>query len=347
VSVVSVVMPTYRAAKWVAASIDSVSAQTYRDVELIVVDDGSPDDTVAVVRRKLAQDFPHRWKVIELGANRGASAARNAGLGAASGAWVQYLDSDDLMAPTKLERQMAICAQAPDDVVGVYSPFRFCHIDDGVVSWVGPLVESDVEGRPAIMSLIGGFRPLLASGLARRTVLEGIGGFDETLRFWECEEITFRLARAGRLVAVPMPEPSYLWRMHRGQSYIGGEHARYRSAAVALGWIDLVLKAADHGTLSALGLTEAERRGVLDECTMWARLLYGQDRAAFRRFVAQARTLDPDVAPTNPGYVTTAARYVGYEAAEGIANLARMPRTLVRKTLQKAGLRAQNGLFEY
>ena len=97
----------------------------------------------------------------------------------------------------------------------------------------------------------------------------------------------------------------------------------------------------------SLGLTEAERRGVLDECTMWARQLYAQDRVAFRRFVAHARTLDPDVAPTNPGYVTAAARYVGYEAAEGIANLARMPRTLVRKTLQKAGLRAQNGLFEY
>jgi hypothetical protein len=80
---------------------------------------------------------------------------------------------------------------------------------------------------------------------------------------------------------------------------------------------------------------------------MWARQLFAQDRAAFRRFVALARTLEPDLAPTNPGYVTAAARFVGYETAEGIARLARMPRTVARRTLQKTGLRPAASLFEY
>jgi len=347
VTVVSVIMPTFRAAQWVGATIDSIIAQTYPHVELIVVDDGSQDDTVAVVRDKLARDFRGPWKIIELGANRGPSAARNVGLGAASGAWVQFLDSDDLMPADKFARQMAYCVQAPADVTAIYSPWRRCYVDDGRITWEGPLIEPDMESRPPIMCLVGGFRPLHSAGLARRDALERIGGFDETLRFWECEEITFRLARAGRLAPVPSPEPCYLWRMHRGKIYIGGEDARYRSTPVALSWMEQVLRAAGHGPLDALGLSAADRRHLLDECTVWARLLYAQDRAAFRRYIAMARTLDPHIAPTHPRYAAAAARYVGYEAAEGIAKLGRMPRTLVRKALQRAGLRPQASVFDW
>src|SRR5579871_3843967 len=102
-------MPTHHAAKWVTDTIDSVIAQTYPYLELIVVDDGSQDDTVAVVRDKLKRDFRKHWQIIELGTNRGPSAARNVGLGAASGSWVQFIDSDELIAPDKFERQMAFC----------------------------------------------------------------------------------------------------------------------------------------------------------------------------------------------------------------------------------------------
>ena len=107
-TVVSVIMPTYHAAKWVSRPIDSVIAQTYPHVELIVVDDGSQDDTVAVVRDKLTRDFRNHWQIIELGTNRGPSAARNVGLGAASGSWVQFIDSDDLIPPE---------VRAPDGVL--------------------------------------------------------------------------------------------------------------------------------------------------------------------------------------------------------------------------------------
>jgi glycosyltransferase involved in cell wall biosynthesis len=346
-TLVSVIMPTYHATKWVAETIDSVIAQTYPHVELIVVDDCSQDDTVAMVRDKLARGFRGRWQIIELATNRGPSAARNIGLGAARGAWVQFLDSDDLIPADKFARQMAYCAQAPADVTAVYSPWRRCYIDDGRITWDGPLIEPDMDGRAPIMCLVGGFRPLHSAGLARRDVLERVGGFDETLRFWECEEITFRLARAGRLVQVASPDPCYLWRMHRGKIYIGGEDARYRSTPVALGWIEQVLKAAGHRPLDQLGLSAADRRDLFDDCTVWARLLYSQDRAAFRRYLAMARTLDPQIAPTNPSYVAAASRYVGYEAAEGIAKLGRTPRTLARKILQRVGMRPQASVFDW
>jgi glycosyltransferase involved in cell wall biosynthesis len=346
-TIVSVIMPTYHTAKWVAATIDTVIAQNYPHLELIVVDDGSQDDTVSVVRQKLAADFRNNWKIIELGTNRGPSVARNVGLGAANGTWLQFLDSDDFIPATKFELQMARCAQVEDDVTAVYSPFRLCYFEDGRITWDGPLIVPDMEGRAPIMCLVGGVRPLLAAGLTRRSALERIGGFDETLRFWECEEVFFRLAMAGRLVAVPSPEPCYLWRLHRGKTYIGGKDARYRAVSVTLGWIEQILKAAGHRSLDQLGLSVSDRRSLLDDCTVWARLLYAHDHVAFRRFVAMARTLDPEIGPTNPRHVAVASRLVGYEAAEAIARLGRMPRRLVRKMLQRVGLRPQYSMYDW
>src|SRR3954469_10276808 len=97
---VSVVIPAYNAAQTVGTAVDSVLAQTFADLELIVVDDGSRDDTAAVVR---ARDAP-RGKLVR-SSNQGVAAARNRGLALASGAFVAFLDADDAWQPTKLERQ--------------------------------------------------------------------------------------------------------------------------------------------------------------------------------------------------------------------------------------------------
>ena len=150
-TVVSVIMPTYHAAKWVATTIDSVIAQTYPHLELIVVDDGSQDDTVSVVGGSSPRTSETTGRLSELRANRVPSAARNVGLTAANGSWVQFLDSDDLIPPTKFERQMAYCARAPDEVTAIYSPWRRCYLDDGNITWEGPLIEPNMEGRAPIM----------------------------------------------------------------------------------------------------------------------------------------------------------------------------------------------------
>ena len=239
---ISVIMPTYNAAKWVTCTLDNLAAQTYPHFELIVSDDGSQDDTVSVVRKKLAKGFKKPWQIIELGKNRGPSAARNLALKAAKGTWVQFLDSDDLMAPAKFEMQAAHCARVPADVSGVYSPWRQCYIDDGRVSFVGRLHKPDMEGRAPITCLGGRNRVLQGAGLTRRSVLEQIGGWDEGLRFWECEEVTFRIAKAGRLECVPSSLPLYLWRQHRNRAY----YAHYEWVPISLGWIDLILKSLDY-----------------------------------------------------------------------------------------------------
>jgi glycosyltransferase involved in cell wall biosynthesis len=346
-TLVSIIMPTYNARNWVGDTIDNIIAQTYSDIELVVVDDGSSDDTVSVVREKLRKDYKKSWQIVELGANQGPSAARNVGLRAATGSWVQYLDSDDLMATTKLERQMAYCAQASSEVAHVHSPWRMCYIDAGEVTFAGGLAEPREKISAPVMCLVGGDRPLHNAGLTRRSVLDRIGGFDESLRFWECEEVNVRIAKAGRIELVPSSEPVYLWRMHRGKIYIGGTEARYRSAPVALSWMEQILKAADHLPMDRLGLTAAERTTLLDDCTTWARLLYSQDRAAFRKYLAMARQFVPDIAPAYPKYASVMSRYVGYESAEGIAKLGRMPKTMVRKALERLQLRPKSAVFDW
>jgi glycosyltransferase involved in cell wall biosynthesis len=328
---ISVIMPTYNAARWVTYTLDNLAAQTYPHFELIVADDGSQDDTVQVVRDKLTRDFRRPWQIVVLPTNQGPSAARNLALEAARGSWVQYLDSDDFLAPTKFELQVARCARVPPGVAAVYSPWTQCYFDDGRVMHLGPMFQPDMQGRAPVMCLVGMHRVLQGAALNRRSVLEHIGGWDETLRFWECEELTFRLAKAGRLECVPSPLPLYFWRQHRGRCYIGDSKARYHRTPVALGWIDLIVKALDHQTLEEAGLSMRDRQEILSSSTFWARELYRTDRSAFRSYLAKARQLDPQLVPAHPAVISAIARHIGYEAAEAIVELVRTPKDLLRK----------------
>lgn len=98
-------MPAYNSARTIAASIDSVLAQTHPHVELVVVDDGSTDETPGILR-----SYGNRIRVVRQ-ANAGTAAACNAGVAATRAEWVAFLDSDDLWLPTKLARQLERCGR--------------------------------------------------------------------------------------------------------------------------------------------------------------------------------------------------------------------------------------------
>ncbi|UCG17305.1 MAG: glycosyltransferase family 2 protein [Phycisphaerales bacterium] len=109
---VSVILPTFNRAALLPRAVDSVVAQTYRDWQLIVVDDGSTDETADIVARYQAE---WRDRVVFLSqARAGASAARNAGIDRACGRWIAFLDSDDEFLPQKLQRQVALFDRRPD-----------------------------------------------------------------------------------------------------------------------------------------------------------------------------------------------------------------------------------------
>ena len=107
---VSILIPCYNAESWLAATLESALAQTPVHTEIIVVDDGSPDGSLA-----LARTFQSRGVRVITQPNRGASAARNRALAAARGAWIQFLDADDLLAPDKLAQQLKLAAETGPD----------------------------------------------------------------------------------------------------------------------------------------------------------------------------------------------------------------------------------------
>ena len=101
---VSIIMPSYKCGRFIEESIRSVQAQTYKNWELIIVDDCSGDDTISIVLDIIKKD--DRISLYQNGANSGAAVSRNTALRHAKGRWIAFLDSDDLWLPTKLEKQI-------------------------------------------------------------------------------------------------------------------------------------------------------------------------------------------------------------------------------------------------
>ncbi len=327
-ALVSVIVPTHNSREFLPDALASVFEQTYSAIEILVVDDGSSDDSVEVARETLRTGSPYPWKVIERGRNGGPSAARNEGLGAARGAWVQFLDSDDLLKPRKLEHQMDAAASAPPDVAAVHSPWLSGAVGDDGASWEGNLGDPLFEGRAPITYFLPRVRPLLAAALVRKSVLDRVGRFDESLRFWECEELCFRVAAEGRFEAVASTEPLYLWRQPDGREYIGNEHAKYDSRQVGLAWMRRMLEATGGRSFDELRLSDEDRGLILDECTQWARTLRGCDREAFSQYMLGLRTLEPRFRPTGPWYLSLLSLLLSYEGAECVAEKVRRLKNL-------------------
>lgn len=183
---VSVVIPAYNAAWCVRTAIDSVLAQDWRDFELIVVDDGSTDDTAAVLA-----SYGERLRVVAQ-PNGGLSSARNAGIHAATGELVAFLDADDAWLPAKLARQVELMRSRP--ALGFSSCAARVVDPDGrllnvwsCAGWEGPF----------LVHLFGANADVAGSGsavIARRTLFDQVGGFDESLRSLEDIDMWMRLA---------------------------------------------------------------------------------------------------------------------------------------------------------
>lgn len=124
---VTVIMPAYRRAATVGPALRSVLAQTYAQIEVLVVDDGSPDETAAVAEGVAAGD--DRFRLIRLPHNEGRSAARNRGIDEARGEFVTFIDSDDLYAPSRIEKMVAAARSRPDDDFFIDDVMQFAHRD--------------------------------------------------------------------------------------------------------------------------------------------------------------------------------------------------------------------------
>ena len=212
--VVSVVIPAHNSRHHIQEALDSVIEQSRDDIEIIVVDDASTDGTADLVRtyaeRRTQAGAGRDMRVITLTENVGPAGARNAGIEAARGRWVAFLDADDVWVPEKLRSQLQLIPGHPDVVLfcGRPAPFRLeQRRQDTPASATGPVVkESDdrhgrwgTEGdRTIALEELSQHNPVATSTvLARRDVLNQVGGFDTNFHGPEDYDLWLRVAAQG------------------------------------------------------------------------------------------------------------------------------------------------------
>lgn len=204
---VSVIIPCYRQGRFLGTAIESVLRQTYPAVEIIVVNDGSDDNT-----REVAEGFGSRIRYVEQ-ANGGLSSARNAGFQVARGEWTQFLDADDLIDPEKIESQVA-AARADSSVDIVYSEFRFS--DAGLESMRDAKCVTDISSDPFRLLAEKWERGLsipIHCLLVKRTCLASSGGFDTNLPTHEDWDWHLRCA-LQRTKYLFVPGKTAVYRIH-------------------------------------------------------------------------------------------------------------------------------------
>jgi glycosyltransferase involved in cell wall biosynthesis len=199
---VSVIIPTYNYGRFIAETLDSVRAQTYKDFECLVIDNGSTDDTTAVVAPFLTDE---RFKYCKI-PNKGVSAARNFGVKIARGELIQFLDADDLLESDKLRMCVNHMSDNADTAL-TYSDMRY--FKDPVKADLyysyqcdrlsdKPWMHYGSGGSDALLPrLLEGNFMVISSPLVRKSAFEEAGGFDETLRYNEDWDLWLRILLNG------------------------------------------------------------------------------------------------------------------------------------------------------
>jgi glycosyltransferase involved in cell wall biosynthesis len=199
---VSVIIPTYNRARFLGGAIRSVFAQSFKDVEVIVVDDCGSDDTEAVIKglpKATIRYFRH-------GERRGGAAARNTGITESSGEFIAFLDDDDEWYPEKLARQMQIMLASPAEVGAVHTGYFIVDRGNGQIrGQMVPTERGDLYEKLLAGNCIGG----TSSMLMRRSCFEKIGLFDERLPSFQDYDLWLRAARKYHFECIREPMLKY------------------------------------------------------------------------------------------------------------------------------------------
>ncbi|MFZ4791634.1 MAG: glycosyltransferase [Candidatus Competibacteraceae bacterium] len=298
---VSVAVPAYNHAPFLTACLESVRVQTYPHLELVVVDDGSTDDTLAVANRFAATHADRFERLIVIHqANRGVSAASNCAIAACQGEWVHLLGSDDQLYPDKILRQQQAIETWRDPALAlVYADVDF-------IDATGQLLSSAIRNRPppgpdhqACLWLIR-YNPIPNPTVAlRREAFLAIGGFDEQLRL---EDLDGWLRLSVNHAVARMPGVLAGYRRH-------GNNASQRQLMMfEANWDTLGKFAEQHGELIPAALWRGCLRRRLHRFLRWARksapklipmilgdtllsLVRTPEPAVWRRYAACCRTL--------------------------------------------------------
>ncbi len=194
---VSVIIPTYQLAHLVGQTIDSVLAQTYTDYEIIVVNDGSTDNT-----KEVLASYGDKITAIHQ-ENKGVAAARNTGIMASSGKYIALLDHDDLWLPNKLEKQIA-CLESNPKIGVVYSDIFYFN-ENGVYPYTYAQKNNILAFEQLWTLFVRGPIPTCSVVLMRRECLDEVGLLDETLVPVDDYDLWFRIIKKWLLYFLNEP----------------------------------------------------------------------------------------------------------------------------------------------
>ena len=241
---VSVVVTCYNYAHYLEGCIQSILAQTYQDFEIILIDDGSTDETPDIAKK--FQTVPNFFYVRQQ--NSGQARATNHGIELAKGTYVAFLDADDAWLPKKLEKQIALFDQPRVGVV--YSKLKEMDPEGNILVEVGPVGRhwQPQAGSVVDWLLFENFTPF-SSSMVRKQCLQDLGGLDENLSMVTDWDLWLRLSMHWEFAYVD--EPLILYR--RGHSQMSANSATMRACA------DLVLHRFLHDNASLLNPTAVRK----------------------------------------------------------------------------------------
>lgn len=221
----SVVIPTYNRASSISRTLRSVADQTFTDIEVIVVDDGSEDNTEDVILATRLRHSGIRWKYIRK-KNQGPAASRNVGVNAADGLYVAFLDSDDVWLPKKLEIYNSARLQNPD--VGLwYSDYRVVDRHGNFLENICSRVDSSkAYTRLLIENFIG-----TSTAVVKKSCFMDVGGFMESLPVSEDYDLWIRICRKFSVGHIAEVLTEYI---HQSEGSLLGTDRAYRDARIVV-----------------------------------------------------------------------------------------------------------------
>lgn len=226
---VSVVIPTYNRARFLSGALKSVLAQSFKDLEILVVDDCSSDDTAAVVESFGGAEI----RYLRHDRRRGGAAARNTGILESGGEYIAFLDDDDEWYPEKLARQMNAMLASPAKVGGVYTGYFIVDRGDGRIrGQIVPTDRGDIYAALLAGNCIGGTSCMLL----RRSCFDKIGLFDERLPSFQDYDLWLRAARKYQFECIREPLLRY---------FVHGDKIWTNPEALSQG-LDLMLRKYGH-----------------------------------------------------------------------------------------------------
>jgi glycosyltransferase involved in cell wall biosynthesis len=313
---VSIVIPCYNCHKWIELTLNSVFEQVSVNLQVIVVDDGSTDQSRTIIERK----FPS-VKLIKT-ANQGASAARNRGTSFATGAFIQYLDADDLLMPGKLQKQLDLLEKTQADVA--YGDWeRIFDKGEGKFA-TESIVSRQIEDDPEI-ALFTDFWCPPAVYLMRRSIVEKVGNWNTNLPIIQDARFALDCALYGGNF-VYLPEVVAKYRVHGAGLSQSDPIAFVRD-------IYTNAREVDEWWQQNGGITDKRKDALVQVYGYVSHATFKRDPETFEKAYAILRRLTPRYIPKSPRHYKYSSYFIGFKNTEHLAYWYRQIKSLFKNVL--------------